>query len=487
MKRPVNRHLKDLGPSHAFTHVTVGHAADPTKSAALDSSRAANWKPTINHRSNSMHFQDYITTQRQTAPKPGADIRSRWVSRVVARGLQTQGRAGADAYLRDYGRGIAVAKIIAFALHAESEGCGELAAGFWAAAYTRQTGRSAPASEMVPAADALGVATAAPAPAPMTTNFPDFPQHLQPGAVLTMQPVDTNRTRDDLIADPAYIAQPKRDGCRIVVFASPDHVAYQSRSTSLVPSPGAAFDQAFLTVARARGQFILDGELLFLDHCGGEHRTGSQAATANAGIGSPDAPVVCVIAVFKALYARGLDLSGHDELTRIRASEPFVELAQDQLAQAGVIDSRVDQVPTAWTPNEKLALTITQRSEGREGEVWIQRSTTYRPGKTGGEIFVRTKYVEETEVVITGLTPTTVAGRAFGAIDVAARYPDGSLRPVGKVGTGFDQAEAGRIRDLFSKHPNGLRISVRHQGRTEAGQLWHARFQRIIGPVGERT
>ena len=430
-----------------------------------------------------MHFHDYITTQRQTAPKPGADIRSRWVSRIVARGLQTQGRAGADAYLRDYGRGIAVAKIIAFALHAESEGCGELASGFWAAAFTRQTGQPAPVGDMLPATNALGLATAAPAPAPKTTNFPDFPQHLQPGSVLTMQPVDTGRTRDDLIADPAYIAQPKRDGCRIVVFASPDHVAYQSRSTSLLPSPGSAFDQAFRTAARARGQVILDGELLFLDHCGGEHRTGSQAATANAGIGSPDAPVKCVIAVFKALYARGLDLSGHDELTRIRASEPFVELAQDHFGLAGVIDSRVDQVPTAWTPNEKLALTITQRSEGREGEVWIQRSTTYRPGKTGGEMFVRTKYVEETEVIVTGLTPTTVAGRAFGAIDVAARYPDGSLRSVGKVGTGFSQDDAREIAAHVARHPEGLRIIVRHQGRTETGMLWHARFLRVIGPV----
>ena len=57
-------------------------------------------------------------------------------------------------------------------------------------------------------------------------------------------------------------------------------------------------------------------------------------------------------------------------------------------------------------------------------------------------------------------------GRPFGAIEVSARYPDGSLRPVGKVGTGFDAADAAELATLVARHPEGLRIIVRHQGRT---------------------
>ena len=116
--------------------------------------------------------------------------------------------------------------------------------------------------------------------------------------------------------------------------------------------------------------------------------------------------------------------------------------------------------------------------------MWIRRDTRYLGGKALGEIMVRTKYLTETEVVITGLTPSTVPGRPFAAIAVSARYPDGDLHPVGRVGTAFSQDDAQQITALVAQHAEGLRILVRHQGRTETGMLWHARFLRIIGPVG---
>ncbi len=138
---------------------------------------------------------------------------------------------------------------------------------------------------------------------------------------------------------------------------------------------------------------------------------------------------------------------------------------------------QVELVPTAHSTAAKRALCIKQVAEGREGEVWIRTNATYLGGKADGEAIVRTKYLTETEVVVTGLTPTTVAGRAFGAIDVAEVQPDGSLRPVGSVGTGFSQVDA---RDLKQRFAAGrLVITVIHQGRTENGQLWHVRFAGI--------
>lgn len=82
----------------------------------------------------------FITAQRAQAKNPNADIRGRWASRIVARGLHLQGMAGAGFYLRDYGRGISAATVMAFAMLAESEECADLAAGFWIAAYTLVTG-----------------------------------------------------------------------------------------------------------------------------------------------------------------------------------------------------------------------------------------------------------------------------------------------------------------------------------------------------------
>ena len=422
-----------------------------------------------------MCLTDFIDEHRQAATKPTSDIRSRWVSRIIARNLHQQGIPGAEAYLRDYGKGISVAKVIALATMAESEGCPLLALGFWSKAYELKTGH--------PPTETPGHHAQISSPKPsQASTFPTLPAHLQPGAVITMQPVDAAGIHDDYIHNPIYCGQPKRDGSRIVIIASPEAVAYQSRSSNVVPSPSISFDGAFRRAAEVRGSFVLDGELVFIDASGGEHRTGSQAAQANATNGHPEARVIGRICIFKALFANNRDLCVADEEARITAAEPIVGIAQSALIKAGVRDLDIEQVPTAWTTAQKHAMVCRQQDEGREGEVWIQRQTPYLGGKHG-EVMVRTKYLAETEVIITGLTPTTVAGRPFGAIEVSARYPDGGLRPVGKVGTGFSQQDAVEIAALVARHPEGIRILVRHQGRTETGMLWHARFLSIVGPV----
>ncbi len=427
-----------------------------------------------------MNLTDFIAKHRSIAKKPTADIRSRWASRIIARGLYLQGKAGAQAYLRDYGKGISAAKVIALAIQAEVEGYDDMALGFWTKAYELTTGQQiVPDETLTYSTPQLPPVNHSPA-----STFSALPVHLQPGSIITMQPVDAGRTREDYIADPAYLGQPKRDGSRIVVIASLTTVVYQSRSTNVLATPSISFDVAFRRAAEAFGPFVLDGELTFLDSIGGEHRTGSQAAQANATNGHPDARVTCVIAVFKALFANGQDLTRENEDARINGAAKIVGLAQSVLIKAGVVDLGIEQVPTARTTTQKKGLVEKQRAEGREGEVWVRRDTTYIGGKIGGEAIVRTKYLEETEVIITGLTPTTVAGRPFGAIEVSARQPDGSLNPVGKVGTGFDGKDAAELATLVARHPEGLRIIVRHQGRTETGMLWHARFVRVVGPVG---
>ncbi|MEK7414558.1 MAG: ATP-dependent DNA ligase, partial [Planctomycetota bacterium] len=184
---------------------------------------------------------DFIAHHRSIATKPTADIRSRWTSRIVARGLHTQGRAGASTYLRDYGRGISSAKVISLAVMAEAENCHDMAAEFWSAAYTLETGD-------VPPRTTVALQSNTPT-ASSTSLVAGLPSHLQPASIITMQPIDAGRPQAEYIADPAYIGQPKRDGNRIVIIATPDAVFYQSRSTSTVASPGAAFDQAFKKAA----------------------------------------------------------------------------------------------------------------------------------------------------------------------------------------------------------------------------------------------
>ena len=426
-------------------------------------------------------FTAFVTEQRTTAKKPNADIRSRWSSRVVARNLHRQGQAGAETYLRDYGRGISVGKIVAFALLAEQEQCPDLAVGFWAAAFTLETGDGVSAEAITGTEQRDPSATASPNATETRLQMPTInglPGHRQPGRIVTMQPVDAAHDREHYITNSNYIAQPKRDGNRIVVVATPDAVFYQSRSSALQPSPDRALDVAFRQVAEERGVFILDGERVFLDAGSGEHRTGAQAAQANADLGTPTAPVICQISVFKALFADRLDLTIRSEVNRLAAAKTLVAAVQHHLMRVVNTGSLVqlEMIPTFFSDGQKRALCATQRAEGREGEVWIRTDTAYIGGKSGGEAIVRTKYLTETDVVVTGLTPTTVAGRAFGAIEVAELKPDGCLRPVGSVGTGFSQADARELAHRFTTATGQVFITVIHQGRTENGQLWHARF-----------
>ena len=60
---------------------------------------------------------------------------------------------------------------------------------------------------------------------------------------------------------------------------------------------------------------------------------------------------------------------------------------------------------------------------------------------------VRTKYCQEHDLFIVGLTATKVAGRPFSAVKVAQEI-DGTLVPVGTVGTGFSGEEMQEIARL---------------------------------------
>ena len=262
--------------------------------------------------------------------------------------------------------------------------------------------------------------------------------------IITSQPEDAPRSREDYAADPAYLGQPKRDGVRCVAFASTSGVRYQSRSGASMRSPSVAIDDALSYAAYSTGECVLDCELVWFSADGGEHRTEPQAERAGG-------PAVCRLCVFSALFSGGADLREERAAARIRAAQPIV---------GACCSSSVELVPTAWTTVQKLALIEQQQREGREGEVWYRRSSTYVPGPAG-EDMTRTKYLSETDCIIVSISER--------AVDVA----DGSR--ISRVGTGWTAAE-------FAALAVGQTITIRHQGRTETGALWHARFLRHATP-----
>ncbi|MCC3444009.1 MAG: ATP-dependent DNA ligase [Microcoleus sp. PH2017_03_ELD_O_A] len=423
-----------------------------------------------------MEWMEYAEAKRKSAKKISADIRERWNNRIVTRGLHLMGEAGAVQYLADYGRGIGTAKVISFALCAESEGYPEMAIGFWKRAFELETGekptKNTPNKSTTNAAPAAKSKVAAKVETVNNPIVPELPPHLQPGRIVTMQPVDAPSERSYYIENPDYWGQPKRDGNRVVVVATPDKVYYQSRSTNLRQQASIAIDRTLTDTAAKIGIFVLDGELYYKSCTGSEHRTGAQAATVNIESGFPTTQPTAVYAIFKALFSHGKDLTGLAESERIAAGVAVGEILAS-------LSTEFEIVPTSRTAGEKLLLAQQQEAENREGEVWVLHNCLYVGGKDVKKFpMVRTKYCQEYDLFIVGLTRTKVAGRPFSAIEVAQEI-NGKLVPIGTVGTGFSSGEMLEIARLYEANPRGVKIKVRSQGLTESGKLWHARFLEI--------
>jgi ATP-dependent DNA ligase len=414
-------------------------------------------------------FIEYIQQKRATKKKIPAEIIERWQNRIVARNLHTQGEAGARQYLADYGRGIAAPKVILLALQAEAQGATEMALGFWKKAYTLETGKVPDDGATLPTPTSATPQLTPKAFLAPAAEVAGLPPHLQPGAVMTMQPIDAQLDRAAYINNPAYWGQPKRDGNRLVIIAGPNGIFYQSRSTKLREAPDIRIDATLKQAVQEHGVFVLDGELYYTDAHGGEHRTGAQAATANIQLDEGDIMPQARYGIFKALFFNEEDLTPEPEAERINAGELLGNWLEKHAPGFFEI------VPTARTEDEKRALVTRQQVEGREGEVWVRTDVPYKGGKDSRGVIVRTKYLKEMEVIILRLTPTTAEDRPFGAIEVGA-YHEGSLISLGAVGTGYTLEQMREIATRHAATPGQIVITVACQGFTETGQLWHGRF-----------
>ncbi len=265
-----------------------------------------------------MNISEYIESKRNGMKKIKSDIRERWNNRLVKNSWHLQGSDGAAQYLANYGNNIGIAKAIAFAICAESEGYPEVAMGFWQKAFEIETG-AAPA---VPKKSKTTVTTTVSTVIAEAASklVEELPSHLQPGRIVTMQAVDAPLDREYYINSPDYWGQPKRDGNRLVVVATKDKVYYQSRSTNIKAQPAIEINNLLLELANQIGTFVVDGELYYLSSTGSEHRTAPQAAMVNEQNGQP---VVAkpMYAIFKALWFSGKDLTTASEAKRIEAGE----------------------------------------------------------------------------------------------------------------------------------------------------------------------
>jgi hypothetical protein len=309
-----------------------------------------------------------------------------------------------------------------------------------------------------------------------------FPAHLRPGTLVTMQPVDAAHNRSWYIGHLGYIGQPKKNGKRMVIFATPYAVAYQSRSLALWAEPSPAVTRLLTATAVSCGPFILDAELWWPDVAGGEHRTGAQAAQANATLGQPTALTPPKIAVFEALYCQR-DLTAGRMAKRFERGRMIVSI----LAAYGGAEI-FEFLEPAYSAPDKYALAEAQHTEGREGEVWRLLDAPYTGGKLANgraghlEPIVRTKYNIEAVVRVTGFSNTGAVKveRRFAAIQVADALTGAKL---GSVGTGFTVTQQDILLIAFAKaeaQGKPLLISVTAAGWTEYQKLEQPRYNGIV-------
>jgi bifunctional non-homologous end joining protein LigD len=113
-----------------------------------------------------------------------------------------------------------------------------------------------------------------------------------------------------------------------------------------------------------------------------------------------------------------------------------------------LLDARVATVVFSESFDDGPALLAAARQRGLEGVVAKRLDSPYRPGRRTRE-WLKLKLDSNDEFLIAGYTRGTGRRAAsFGSL-VLAVHEGGELRYVGNVGTGFDDAEIGRLLKLF--------------------------------------
>lgn len=425
-----------------------------------------------------MNIRDYVNERRLMSKYlPNNDIVERWETRIVPASLQHQGELGVQSYLSRYGKSIGYPKCIMFARHAESYfyGVNDFALGFWKKAFSLEFPNDKLIGDLkddAPITSQTLVMEFYDDSLDQPDEVYDFPAEYQPGKLVTMQPSDAQHPREYYIADDRYHGQPKRDGNKLIVFATPKKVWYQSRQLKVdevAPSP--QMDTAFREVAKHSASFIVEGELYFLDVAGKEHMTGATCLAANAKMDEAHIQPRIKFSAFGCLCIGGKSVNTKGEQVFI-GDELMEALCKSN-------PSEFEILLIATTRETKQQLADQQKANGCEGEVWFRADLPHRPGKITSskdpffDGYVRTKYsIGIQRYRITKVAPSRAAGHTIGGFSIQ----DADGNDVGTVGTGYTREEQIKILELFTAQPENAWVLVDGQAMTVYNKIRHARF-----------
>lgn len=223
-----------------------------------------------------------------------------------------------------------------------------------------------------------------------------------------------------------WLHEIKWDGYRLLADLVDGNVQLRSRNDQ-------AWTQRFPDVVRALQALPvrdarLDGELVVLDAQGRSDFSALQRALD----GSVTQPLRYI--VFDLLGVAGVDLR---ETPLLQRKQLLRELLGDQPGTLAFSDHVIGHGPEVFAASA---------GTGWEGIVSKLADAPYREGRSAD--WVKTKHADSDEFVVVGYTDPKGARSGFGALLMAQR--DGkTLRYVGRVGTGFDDALLGKITTLL--------------------------------------
>jgi bifunctional non-homologous end joining protein LigD len=239
---------------------------------------------------------------------------------------------------------------------------------------------------------------------------------------------------DKPYSDPNWLFEIKWDGIRALAFVEDGHVRLQSRTgrniTAQYPD--------LRDVARQidAGSAILDGEIVVLDEDGSSNFERLQS---RMNVRSPSAELVkqalVTYYVFDLLYCDDYDLrqtpliERKEMLRRVLRSEPPVVYADHQVEKG----------------RELLELA---RSHGLEGIIGKQLRSVYTEDRSRS--WLKVKITRDLDGVVGGYTAPRGSRECFGALLVGL-YDGRHLRPMGGVGTGFDNKTQKMVYERLEK------------------------------------
>jgi bifunctional non-homologous end joining protein LigD len=238
--------------------------------------------------------------------------------------------------------------------------------------------------------------------------------------------------------DERWAFEIKWDGVRAICHSEPGRLRLHSRNlldiTPRYPELGR------LNRALSHHRAILDGEVVALDAEGRPSFGALQRrmhVTSDAAVRrlAKETPVTYVI--FDLLW-----LDGHSLMEL-----PYTD-RRELLTDLRLGDGERWRVPDYVAGHGARLLEATAQ-QGLEGVIAKRLDSPYEPGRRS-PCWLKVKNVARQEVVIGGWVPGDGKRRdRIGALLVGVREDDGTLRHVGRVGTGFTESELDRLADLL--------------------------------------